>query len=347
MDARTMKAMVFDRHGGPEVLELRDVPAPVPAPGEALVRVRACGINHLDLWVRAGLPGVAVQMPHVLGNDVVGEIAALGEGVEGLAPGAKTLIHPTLSCGECPACLAGEDNLCRHYDVLGRRRNGGYAEFVTVPARNCLPYPERLPWEQAAAAPLVFLTAWHMLAGRAKLRAGEDALVIGAGSGVGSAAVQVAKLFGARVIATARGAAKLERARALGADEVLDHEAEDVAARVRALTARKGVEVVFEHVGGRIFEAGVAALAKNGRLVTCGATIGHKVALDLNLLFGRHLALLGSWMGTRDEMLAVLAPLSDGRLRPVVDSVLPLGEARAAHERIESRAHFGKLVLAP
>jgi NADPH:quinone reductase-like Zn-dependent oxidoreductase len=347
MDARTMKAMVFDRHGGPEVLELRDVPAPVPGPGEALVRVRACGINHLDLWVRAGLPGVAVQMPHVLGNDVVGEIAALGEGAGGLAIGAKTLVHPTLSCGECPACLAGEDNLCRQYDVLGRRRNGGYAEFVTVPARNCLPYPERLPWEQAAAAPLVFLTAWHMLAGRAKLLAGEDVLVIGAGSGVGSAAVQVAKLIGARVIATARGDAKLERARALGADEVLDHEAEDVAAGVRALTAKKGVEVVFEHVGGRIFEAGVAALAKNGRLVTCGATIGHKVTLDLNLLFGRHLALLGSWMGTRDEMLAVLAPLADGRLRPVVDVVMPLADARAAHERIESRAHFGKVVLSP
>ncbi len=342
-----MQAMVFDRHGGPEVLELRELPAPEPAAGEALVRVRACGINHLDLWVRAGLPGVAVQMPHVLGSDVAGEIAALGEGVAGIEVGAKTLVHPTLSCGECPACLAGEDNLCRHYDVLGRRRNGGYAEYVTVPARNCLPYPGRLPWEQAAAAPLVFLTAWHMLVGRAKLAAGEDVLVIGAGSGVGSAAVQVAKLLGARVIATARGAEKLARARALGADETIDHEADDVAARVRALTAKKGVEVVFEHVGGRVFEAGVAALAKNGRLVTCGATIGHKVALDLNLLFGRHLALLGSWMGTRDEMLAVLAPLSDGRLRPVVDTVLRLAEARAAHARIESRAHFGKVVLVP
>lgn len=342
-----MKAVAFDRHGGPEVLEVRTLPEPVPAPGEALVRVRACGINHLDLWVRGGLPGVALQMPHVPGNDVVGEIAALGDGVTDLAVGAKTLVHPTLSCGECEACAAGDDNLCRQYDVLGRRRNGGYAEYVTVPARNCLPYPERLPWEQAAAAPLVFLTAWHMLVGRARVRAGEDVLVIGAGSGVGSAAVQVAKLHGARVIATAGGPAKLERARALGADETIDHASEDIAARVRELTARKGVEVVVEHVGGRVFEAGVAALAKNGRLVTCGATIGAKVSLDLNVLFGRHLALLGSWMGTRSEMLAVLGPLADGRLRPVVDTVMPLEQARAAHERIESRAHFGKVVLVP
>lgn len=342
-----MKAIVFDGHGGPEVLESREIPDPVPAAGEALVRVRACGINHLDLWVRNGLPGVVVEMPHVLGSDVVGEIVALGPGVTDLAVGAKTLVHPTLSCGECEACRAGDDNLCRHYDVLGRRRNGGYAELVRVPARNCLPYPERLPWEQAAAAPLVFLTAWHMLVGRAKLRAGEDVLVIGAGSGVGSAAVQVAKLLGARVLATAGSAAKLERARALGADETIDHAGEDIAARVRELTARKGVEVVFEHVGGRVFEAGVASLAKNGRLVTCGATIGAKVTLDLNLLFGRHLALLGSWMGTRSEMIAVLAELSSGRLAPVVDTVMPLAGARAAHERIESRAHFGKVVLVP
>jgi NADPH:quinone reductase-like Zn-dependent oxidoreductase len=342
-----MKAVVFDRHGGPEVLEVRDLPEPVPAPGEALVRVRACGVNHLDLWVRTGLAGMALQMPHVLGNDVVGEIVALGPGVTGLSVGAKTLVHPTLSCGACEACAAGEDNLCRQYDVLGRRRNGGYAGFVTVPARNCLPYPERLPWEQAAAAPLVFLTAWHMLVGRARVRAGEDVLVIGAGSGVGSAAVQVAKLHGARVIATAGGTAKLERARALGADDTIDHASEDIAARVRELTARKGVEVVIEHVGGRVFEAGVASLAKNGRLVTCGATIGAKVTLDVNVLFGRHLSLLGSWMGTRSEMLAVLGPLADGRLRPVVDTVMPLEQARAAHERIESRAHFGKVVLVP
>jgi NADPH:quinone reductase-like Zn-dependent oxidoreductase len=243
--------------------------------------------------------------------------------------------------------MAGDDNLCRDYDVLGRRRNGGYAEKVVVPGVNCLPYPERLPWEQAAAVPLVFLTAWHMLVGRAKLRAGEDCLVIGAGSGVGSVAVQLARLLGARVIATAGSAAKLERAKALGAHDVVDHRAADVASEVRRLTSKKGVEVVFEHVGGRIFEQGVAALARNGRLVTCGATIGHQVTLDLNLLFGRHLSLLGSWMGRRSELLRVLEFVRSGQLKPVVDTVLPLAEARRAHERLESGESFGKVVLVP
>ena len=342
-----MKAVVFDRFGGPEVLEPRELPDPTPRAGEVVVRVRACGINHLDLWVRDGLPGLAPEMPHVLGSDVVGEVIAAGAGVTSKHPGERVWVHPTLSCGECPACRAGDDNLCRHHDVLGRGRNGGYAERVAVPEANCLPYPGELPWEQAAAMPLVFLPAWHMLVGRARVCAGEDVLVVGAGSGVGSAAIQVAKLHGARVIATAGSAAKLERARALGADATIDHATQDVAVEARALTGRKGVEVVCEHVGGRIFEAGVAALAKNGRLVTCGATIGGKVTLDVNQLFGRHLALYGSWMGTRAESLAVITQVRAGRLVPVVDSVLPLAEARRAHERIAAREQFGKLVLVP
>lgn len=342
-----MKATYFERFGGPDVLVYGDRPDPVAGPGEALVRVRACGINHLDLWVRAGLPGLEPEMPHVLGNEVVGEIVAVGTGVTHVSPRQKTLVNPTLSCGVCAACANGDDNLCRAYDVLGRKRNGGYAELVAVPAVNCLPYPENLAWEAAAALPLVFLTAWHMLVTRARVRPGEDVLVIGAGSGVGSAAIQVARLHGARVIATAGSAAKLERARALGAHDVIDHSTEDVAQRARALTGKKGVEVVVEHVGGRIFAAGVAALAKDGRLVTCGATAGHQVTLDLNLLFGRHLALLGSWMGRRADLLEVLRHVATGALQPVVDSTRPLAEARAAHERIEARRHFGKLVLVP
>lgn len=342
-----MKAVVLDRFGGPEVLEVRDVPTPSPRPDEALVRVRACGINHLDLWVRRGLPGLAPEMPHVLGNDVVGEIAAVGDAVRHLEVGAKTLVLPTLSCGHCASCYAGDDHLCREYDVLGRGRNGGYAEFVAVPAVNCLPFPDALPWETAAAAPLVSLTAWHMLVGRAALRAGEDVLVIGAGSGVGSVAVQVARLLGARVIATASGSGKCARAKALGAHDTIDHAAEDVVARVKALTGRKGVEVVFEHVGGRVFEAGVASLARNGRLVTCGATIGSGVKLDINVLFGKHLTLMGSWMGRRAELVEVMKHVASGAIRPVVDSAMPLEQARAAHERIEARAHFGKIVLVP
>ncbi len=316
-------------------------------PDEALLRVRACGINHLDLWVRAGLPGLDLRMPHILGNDIVGEIVAVGSDVRGLEIGARTLVLPTLSCGKCPACLAGEDNLCRQHDVIGRRRDGGYAERVAVPAANCLPYPGSLEWSDAAALPLVFLTAWHMLVGRARLQSGEWVLVIGAGSGVGSAAIQIARMLGAQVIATAGSASKLERARALGAHETIDHAGEDVAVRVRAITERRGVDVVIEHVGGRVFEQSVAALARNGRLVTCGATAGADVRLDLNTLFGRHLALMGSWMGRRSEMIDVLKCVEDGRLKPVVDRVMPLDQAREAHRRIESREHFGKVVLVP
>jgi NADPH:quinone reductase-like Zn-dependent oxidoreductase len=342
-----MKAVVFERFGGPEVLEYRDVPDPAPRADEALIEVKACGINHLDLWVRSGLRGLDLEMPHILGNDIVGVVAEVGGVVRHLRAGERTLVLPTLSCGTCPACLAGHDNLCRTYDVIGRRRNGGYAEKVAVPAVNCLPYPENLDWEEAAAVPLVFLTAWHMLVGRARLRPGEDCLVIGAGSGVGSAAIQIARMIGARVIATAGSAEKLTRARDLGAHETIDHAAADISAEARRLTDKKGVDVVFEHVGGAVFEKALGALARNGRLVTCGATAGNQVALDINLLFGRHLSLLGSWMGRRSELVEVLRFIRDGRLRPVVDSVMPLAEARKAHERIEARQHFGKVVLVP
>jgi len=342
-----VRAVYIESFGGPDVLTFGERPAPSPKAGEALIRVRACSVNHLDLWVRSGLPGLEPEMPHILGNDIVGEVTELGAGVTHLAVGQKTLVNPTLSCGHCTSCANGDDNLCRHYDVIGRKRNGGYAEFVSVPAANCLPYPENLPWEQAAAVPLVFLTAWHMLVTRAHVRPGEDVLVIGAGSGVGSAAVQVARLWGARVIATAGSAAKLEKARELGAHETIDHTSEDIAARARALTGKKGADVVFEHVGGRVFEAAVSALARDGRLVTCGDTIGSKVTLDLNLLFGRHLALLGSWMGRRSDLNEVLRHVASGALRPVVDAVLPLAEARRAHERLEARDVFGKVVLVP
>jgi NADPH:quinone reductase-like Zn-dependent oxidoreductase len=342
-----MKAVVFDRFGGPEVLELRDLPDPGCGAGEALVEVRACGVNHLDLWVRSGLRGLEVEMPHVLGNDVVGVVREVGAAVSHVKPGERVLVLPTLSCGVCPACAAGDDNLCRDYDVLGRRRNGGYAQLVAVPGANCLPYPDNLTWEEAAAVPLVFLTAWHMLVGRAKVRPGEDVLVVGAGSGVGSAAIQIARLFGARVIATAGSPDKLDRAKALGAHAVLDHSAGDLAAGVRALTGKKGVEVAIEHVGGVVFEQAVACLARDGRLVTCGATAGADARLNVNLLFGRHLSLMGSWMGRRSELVEVLRHVREGRLVPVLDRVMPLAEARAAHEHIERRKHFGKVVLLP
>jgi len=256
-------------------------------------------------------------------------------------------VNPMLSCGTCAMCLRGDDNQCRSYDVLGRIRNGGYAEKVSVPGVNCLAYPENLPWEQAAAVPLVFMTAWHMLVARANVRAGEDVLVIGAGSGVGSAAIQIARMLGARVIATAGSPAKLERAKSLGAHEVVDHSRDDLAAQVRALTAKKGADVVVEHVGGVVFENALSALARDGRLVTCGATAGNKVTLDINVLFGKHQTILGSYMGRKRDLAEVLEFVRAGKLAPVVDSVMPLADARKAHDRIEARQHFGKVVLVP
>lgn len=342
-----MRAVVFDRCGGPDVLEPREVPDPAIAPDEALIEVRACGLNHLDLWVRKGLPGLDPVMPHILGCDVVGVAGAVGAAVRHVKPGDKVLVLPTISDGTCASCLAGDDNLCRNYDLVGRRRQGGYAELVAVPGANCLPYPENLKWEEAATLPVVLLTAWHMLVGRAKLRPGEDCLVIGASSGVGSIAVQVAKLLGARVIATAGNEARLARAKSLGADETIDHSKDDIAAETRRLTNRKGVEVLFEHVGGKVFEQCVGALARNGRLVTCGATSGSDARLDLNVLFGRHLEIMGSWMGRRAELVEALQFVRAGRIRPVLDTVLPLAEARRAHQRLEAREHFGKLVLVP
>ena len=342
-----MNAVVFDRTGGPEVLEARQVPEPTIAPDEVLIEVKACGINRLDLWVRSGALPLEIEMPHVCGSDVVGIAREVGAGVRHVKSGDRVLVLPTVSCGTCRECLAGEDNLCRHHDLIGRRRNGGYAELCRVPGANCLPYPEPLPWEQAATLPVVLLTAWHMLVTRAQLRPGEDCLVIGAGSGVGSIAIQLARLIGARVIATAGSDARLERGRALGAHEVIDHHRRDIAAEVRRLTDKKGVEVVVEHVGGAVFEQCVAALARNGRLVTCGATIGHQARLDLNVLFGRHLSLLGSWMGRRGELVEALEFVKDGRIKPVLDTVLPLTEARRAHVRLEAGEVFGKLVLVP
>jgi len=342
-----MQAVYFEKPGGPGVLKHGERPDPVAGPNEALVRVRACGINHLDLWVRNGMPGLEPEMPHILGNDVVGEIVALGPGVTHLTVGERTLVNPTLSCGVCTACANGDDHLCRSHDVLGRQRNGGYAELVSVPAVNCLPYPARLSWDEAAAVPLVFLTAWHMLVTRAQVRPGEDVLVIGAGSGVGSAAIQIAKLFHARVIASAGAPDKLAKAREIGADETIDHVRGDIAREVRAKTGGKGADLVVEHAGGTIFASAFRALARNGRLVTCGATAGNQAEIDLNVLFGRHLTVMGSWMGRRSDLNDVLKHIESGALRPVVDSTYPLARAAEAHDRMETRGQFGKLVLVP
>ena len=342
-----MKAVVFRKHGGPDVLEYTDVPSPTIRPNEVLVQVKACALNHLDVFVRGGLPGIEIALPHILGNDVAGIVREVGELVTWVQTGDEVLLQPGLSCGHCAECLRGEDNLCRQYDIIGYRHEGGYAEFVAVPGVNVIPKPAQLSWEEAAALPLVTLTAWHMLITRAKLQAGESLLVHAAGSGVGSIAIQIGKLLGARVIATAGSDEKLLKARELGADETVNYTNGEWPKEVRRLTNRLGVDVVFEHTGEATWQGSISSLKNNGRLVTCGATSGYEARTDLRQVFYRHLTILGSFMGSKSELLAAMKFVEQGKIRAVVDRVLRLDEARRAHELMEDRAQFGKIVLVP
>jgi len=338
-----MKAVRFHAHGGPDVLRYEEVPEPVPGPGEALIRVRACALNHLDLWQRRGMEKVKISFPHISGADVAGEVVSSPDGE--FAPGRRVMLQPGISCARCMACLDGRDNECKSYDVLGYRSNGGYAEYVKVPVQNLIAIPDAIGFVEAAAFPLVFLTAWHMLITRARLRAGEDVLVLGAGSGVGQAAIQIAWRHGARVFATAGTDAKLAKARQLGAYEVVNHTTEDVPKRVREFTGGHGVDIVVEHVGSATWDQSLRCLVRGGRLVTCGATTGHEAQIDLRVLFGRQLSLLGSYMGRKGELLRAAPFFFAGELRSVVDRTYPLAEAAEAHRHLESRQQFGKVVL--
>ena len=338
-----MKAVRFHAHGGPDVLRYEEAAEPIARPGEALIRVRACALNHLDLWQRRGMARVTIAFPHISGADVAGEVVSSPDGE--FAAGRRVMLQPGLSCGRCVSCLDGRDNECLSYDVLGYRSNGGYAEYVTVPVQNLIAIPDAIGFVEAAAFPLTFLTAWHMLITRARLRAGEDVLVIGAGSGVGQAAIQIAWRHGARVFATAGSDAKLARARQLGAYEVVNHATEDVPARIREFTGGRGVDIVVEHVGTATWDRSLRCLVRGGRLVTCGATTGHEAQIDLRVLFGRQLSLLGSYMGRKGELLRAAAFFFAGELRPVVNQTYPLAEAAEAHRCLESRQSFGKVVL--
>lgn len=342
-----MKAVRIHEHGGLEVLQYEDVPEPKPGLGEVLVRVKACALNHLDLWVRQGIPGQKIPLPHILGSDVAGEIAAVGEGCARVKVGERVLLSPGQSCRQCRECVAGRDNFCRQYTLLGYFIDGGNAEYIAAPEVYAIPIPGDLSFEEAAAVPLVFLTAWHMLVGRARIQPGEEVLVLAASSGVGSAAVQIAKLWGCRVIATAGGEEKLARTRELGADEVIDHYKQKISDEVKRLTGRRGVDVVLEHVGAATWEHSLASLAHHGRLVTCGATTGPQGNIDIRHLFARQLSLLGSFMGTLGELHEVLAFIGKRQLRPVIDRVFPMRETRAAHERLENREQFGKIIVTP
>jgi len=341
-----MKAIVFHQHDGPEVLKYTDAPEPKLRPSDVLVRVKACALNHLDIWVRRGIPNVPIPLPHIPGSDVAGEIANMGADVTTVRVGQKVVLAPGVTCGKCAACISGQDNRCRQFTNLGYMIDGGCAEFVRVPEVNCLPYPENLSFEEAASIPLVFQTAWHMLLARAELQPGEDVLVLGAGSGVGSAAIQIAKFFGARVLATAGTDEKLEKAKQLGADHLINHKTQKIRDEVRRITGKRGVDVVFEHVGIATWDDSFASLAPGGRLVTCGATTGYDAKIDLRFLFSRQLSVLGSYMGTKSELHSVMRLVATGRFKPTVDRIFPLAEAAAAHAYLESGSQFGKVVLA-
>jgi NADPH:quinone reductase-like Zn-dependent oxidoreductase len=340
-----MKAIRFHEHGGPDVLRYEDAPDPVAAPGAVVVRVRACALNHLDLWNRRGLDRVTIPLPHVSGADVAGEVASVGEGVDNCRSGDRVMLQPGLSCGHCEACLTGDDNRCRSYDVLGSRSAGGYAELVAVPRANVIPLPAHIDFVTAAAFPLTFLTAWHMLVSLARVTERDTVLVVAAGSGVGQAAVQIARYHGARIIATAGGADKLGRARQLGADLAIDHYGDDVVAQVKSFTSGRGADIVIDHAGVATWERSLRSLARGGRLVTCGATTGYAATLDLRHLFAKQLQLLGSYMGTKAELLRASALFVRGVFRPVIDRTWPLSEAAQAQQHLESSAQFGKVVL--
>lgn len=342
-----MKAVVFHQHGDLDRLQYVDFPEPKIGHDEVLVRVRGCGLNHLDLWTRQGLPGVQIPLPHILGCEVTGEVAQWGRDVNGFKRGESVLVSPGLHCSRCEFCLRGEDSLCLEYKIMGFQVNGGYAQYAKAEARHLIRVSNRLSFEEWAAVPLVFLTAWHMLITRAKLQAGETVLVHAAGSGIGSAAIQIAKVTGASVIATAGSEEKLKKAKKLGADELINYRARDFSKEAKRLTGDRGVDVVFEHIGPETWKGSLASLAKGGRLVTCGATSGPTAEIDLRFLFMKQLSVLGSYMGSRHELLKVLQLFEQGKLEPVVDSVFPLKEAREAQKRMLDRKQFGKIVLKP
>ena len=340
-----MKAAMIREFGGPETVRYEDLPDPKPRKDQVLVRVRACAMNHLDLWVRKGVS--SVTLPRIPGSDVAGEIVEVGEYISGLHPGQHVLLAPMHFCGHCEQCVAGRQNLCREFTVLGNGVDGGDCGLIAAGPASVIPIPDSLGFNEAASVPLVFLTAFHMLTGRAALRPGHTVLVLGANSGVGIAAIQIAKLFNATVIATAGDDRKAQKARELGADHVINHYQQKIGDEARKITHKAGVDIVIEHVGVATWNESVKTLKPGGVLVTCGATTGFEAQLNLRFLFSRQLAVLGSYMGTMGELHEVLKHVFSGKLKPVVDRTFPLSEVRAAHEYLESSQMFGKVVLNP
>jgi NADPH:quinone reductase-like Zn-dependent oxidoreductase len=340
-----MKAIRFHEFGGPEVLRYEDVPDPVLRKDQVLIRIRACALNHLDLWIRKGLPGI--KLPHINGSDIAGEVASVGEYITDIQEKQRVLLAPMIFDNSCPACVSGRQNFCPKFTVIGNLCDGGNAEFIAVPRVNVIPIPDTLSFDHAASVPLVFLTAWHMLVGRAQIKPGQVVLVLGAGSGVGSAAIQIAKFFHATVIATAGDDKKLAKAKELGADYLVNHYQQKISEEVKKITAKQGVDIVFEHVGAATWGESTKSLKPGGAIVTCGATTGGETSLELRFLFVRQLSFLGSFMGNMGELYDVLKHVFSGELKPVLDTTFPLKDARAAHERLQNSEMFGKIVLNP
>ncbi len=341
-----MKAAGFYEHGDLDKLQIIEVPRPEPGPGEVLVEVRAVALNHLDLWVLGSLPGLKLEMPHIGGSDIAGVIAELGEGVTGIEVGQRVVVNPTLSCGHCAWCRRGEDSLCDAFGIIGEHTRGGMAEYLVVPARNIMPFPEEMSFTDAAAVPLVFQTAWRALITRGKLRPGEDVLILGASGGVATAAIQIAKLAGARVFAVTSSAEKVAKALELGADWVVDRTQENWSEAVYQATDRQGVDLVLENVGAATWFDSLRSAKKNGRIVTYGATTGPHPKEDIRYIFWKQLQIIGTTMSSHQEFVDVMNLIWQGRLKPVVDRVLPLEEAREAYRVLKAGEQFGKVVLA-
>jgi NADPH:quinone reductase-like Zn-dependent oxidoreductase len=342
-----MKALAFHEHGGLDKLKYQVVADPKVGAGDVLVRVKAAALNHLDLFVREGMPGLKLPLPFWSGCDIAGEIAEVGGSVQGVAVGDRAVVNPNLECGRCEYCQKGQHSLCVSYGILGEHVHGGLAEYVKVDGRKVLKLPDAVTYENAAAFVLVNMTAWRMLVSQARLRAGEDLLIIGVGGGVSSTGVQIGKLCGARVWVTSSSDEKLERARALGADECINYAKEDWAKVIAQKTGRRGVDVVLENVGAATWAGAIRALAKGGRLVTCGGTSGPICETDVRQVFWKQISIIGSTMSTNAEFAEVMDQLFRGRLKAIVDSVMPLEDGVAAQQRLAEGKQFGKIVLTP
>lgn len=340
-----MLAAFIEAHGGPEVLQVGELPAPDPGPGQVRVRIVVAALNHLDLWVRGGIPGVTLEMPHVPGADGAGIVDAVGEEVAEWKEGDAVYIQPGLFCGRCEFCLQGEESMCIRYRLLGEHASGTLAEYVVVPAENLYRKPRGLSWSDAAAFPLAYQTAWRMVVTRGGIRPGESVLIHGVGGGVASAALQIARYAGAYVFVTSSSRAKLDRSIDLGADVAIDYTTEDVVDRIRQLTDKRGVDLVVDNVGKDTWRDSLECVRRGGRVVTCGATTGNDAVTPINRVYWKHVSIHGTTMSNRREFEAISRLVIGGRIEPIVDRAFPLEEAPAALARMEQAEQFGKILV--